>query len=301
MKLVYVIDKMKLQATSPPTQPKKGEISKPRFDRTFLTLYWLQWCIDKLEKQFGAKSSRVLRLRGMRLEFQGQTTGDAELLTAATVVYQAVLEKDPTDSLTLKRQIAVAKAQGFRDHTIKLLVEFLTIFACDFEAWLELADLYLEQCMYQNAGFCFEELIVLQPQNYFLYVKYGEILATLGGVDNLLLARKQFSFSLELSSNNNLRAWWGLVTTANALTNCKGISAKDLKLSVDLYDLAASKISEQSKSTKNFEHVTAALQALAPSPASRTAAAAAPSPAPSASSPSVSTTTTPNASKGKKK
>lgn len=241
----------------------------------------------------------------MRLEFQGQKTGDADLLTAATVVYQAILEKDSTDNFTLKRQISVAKAQGFRDHTIKLLVEYLTIFASDSEAWLELADLYLEQCMYQNAVFCFEELIVLQPQNYFLYVKYGEILATLGGADNLLLARKQFSFSLELSSDNNMRAWWGLITTANSITNCKGISAKDIKLSVDLYDLAASKITEKAKTNKNYEHIRASLDALTPSAGARAVTSSAASQSPSSNVVAVSSasahSSTSHSSKGKKK
>jgi len=250
----------------------------------------------------------------MRLEFQGQKTGDVELLTAATVVYQAILEKDPTDSLTLKRQISVAKSQGLRDQTIKLLVEYLGIFASDFEAWLELSNLYVEQCMYQNAAFCFEEMIVLQPQNYHLYVKYGEILATLGGADNLLLARKQFSFSLELSSNNNTRAWWGIITTANAITNCKGISAKDIKLSVDLYDLAVEKIASQTKNHKNREHALASLQAMAPSAASRIVAVG-PSCSPTTSNTSTSSSSTStitsssttahfssnSASKGKKK
>ena len=250
----------------------------------------VQYCLKLLERHFGETSSRVLRLRGMVLEYRGQATGDAELFTAATVVYQSILEKDPSDIQTLKRQISVAKSQGLRQHTMKLLAEYLKIFGADFEAWLELANLYLDQCMHQSAAFCMEELIILQPQNYHLYVKYGEILVTVGGLDNLLLARKQFSFSLELSTVNNLRAWWGLATTANAITTSKGVSPKDTKISVDLYDLATQKITEATKGHKNHEYTLATLLALAPSAGARNVVV----PLSTASSTSSSASSTPN-------
>lgn len=215
---------------------------------------------------------RVLRLRGMLLEFTGQATKDEECLTAAVVVYQSLLERDPTDILTLKRQIAMAKSQGFVDKTIKLLTEYLSLFASDFEAWLELSALYLEHDMYQGASFCFEELITLQPQNYHLYVKYGEILATLGGLDNLIAARKQFTFSLELSKVNNLRAWWGIVSTTQGICSAKNVSSKNIAISVSLHDLATEEIKKAIKATPNETYALASLEALAPSAQTREAA-----------------------------
>lgn len=208
----------------------------------------------------------------MLLEFQGQATADKDCLLAATVVYQSILEKDPTDMLTLKRQISIAKTQGLRDQTIRLLTEYLHLFGSDFEAWLELASIYLENCMYTSAVFCFEELITLQPQNYHLYVRYGEVLSTIGGLDNLITARKQFTFSLELSKVNNLRAWWGIVSTTQGITSAKGVSPKNSCISVNLYDLAVTEISKASKGTRNLPYITSALSALAPSAAARSAA-----------------------------
>lgn len=207
----------------------------------------------------------------MLLEFQGQATGDKDCFMAATVVYQKILEKDPTDMLTLKRQISIAKSQGLRDQTIRLLTEYLHLFGSDFEAWLELGALYSEYGMYTSAAFCFEELITLQPQNYHLYVKYGELLATIGGLDNLITARKQFTFSLELSKANNLRAWWGIISTTQGITTAKNVSPKNLSLSVDLYDLAASEIAKVAQKTPNYTYIRSSLDALAPSDAARCA------------------------------
>ena len=206
----------------------------------------------------------------MLLEFQGQATADKDCLLAATVVYQSILAKEPTDMLTLKRQISIAKSQGLRDQTIRLLTEYLHLFGSDFEAWLELGAIYLEHGMYTSAAFCFEELITLQPQNYHLYVRYGEILVTLGGLDNLITARKQFTFSLELSKVNNLRAWWGIISTTQGITTAKGVSPKNISLSVDLYDVAAAEISKASKDTRNYAYTRSSIETLAPSAAART-------------------------------
>ncbi len=59
---------------------------------------------------------------------------------------------------------------------------------------------------YQQAGFCLEELILLQPQNHFYHLKYAEILYT---NDNIPVALKQFCRVLELCEDN-IRALCGI-------------------------------------------------------------------------------------------
>lgn len=113
---------------------------------------------------------------------------------------------------------------------IQLLNEYLTVFMADTEAWLELSDLYIQQGMYSNAAFCFEELILASPQNFHLYVKYAELRYTMGGTENLEMAKKNFSFALELNPDKkNNRAWFGLLASTHALallTNSSSGSSK---------------------------------------------------------------------------
>jgi tetratricopeptide (TPR) repeat protein len=63
---------------------------------------------------------------------------------------------------------------------------------------------------YEKATFCYEELLMALPQNYHLYVRYADLLYSIGGLDNLEMARKYYSFALELSTENNIKALYGL-------------------------------------------------------------------------------------------
>jgi hypothetical protein len=80
----------------------------------------------------------------------------------ADELYQKVLEQDPTDPIVMKRQICIRKALGDTGYTsvcacdvshcssataIKMLNDYLNVFMTDVDAWLELADLYIEQQM----------------------------------------------------------------------------------------------------------------------------------------------------------
>lgn len=50
----------------------------------------------------------------------------------------------------------------------------------DGEAWLELADFYLETLNYSRALFCYEELVLLYPKKYMYMMRIAEIYNTLG-------------------------------------------------------------------------------------------------------------------------
>jgi len=64
---------------------------------------------------------------------------------------------------------------------------------------------------------CYEELVLLQPQDASLHCMLGELYLMMGSssslLSNLILARKHIALSLELSgdSSNNLRALYALV------------------------------------------------------------------------------------------
>ena len=45
----------------------------------------------------------------------------------------------------------------------------------DFDAWMELADLYLQLQDYEKAAFCLEELIMSNPHNHLFHQRYAEV------------------------------------------------------------------------------------------------------------------------------
>ena len=81
----------------------------------------------------------------------------------------------------MKRKAAVYKSQGRTAEAIDELTKYLDTFMGDFQAWEELALLYTESHMYQQAIFCWEEVIVAQPQMHYHHRRIAEVYYTVGG------------------------------------------------------------------------------------------------------------------------
>ena len=64
-----------------------------------------------------------------------------------------------------KRLCCVSKAKGDTEESIRRLKKYLDVFCTDAEAWEELASLYLSLQMTKQACFCYEEMILIQPQS----------------------------------------------------------------------------------------------------------------------------------------
>ena len=45
----------------------------------------------------------------------------------------------------------------------------------DYEAWMELCDLYIREHDYTKAAFCLEELIMSNPHNHLYHQKYADV------------------------------------------------------------------------------------------------------------------------------
>ncbi|KAG0287893.1 ER membrane complex subunit 2 [Linnemannia gamsii] len=170
-------------------------------------------CIYALETKFPG-SARVRRLKGMQLEAIGK-------LAEAGEVYKAILEEDETNVLASKRQVMLLRAMGLPSEAISALVKYLDVNYTDFEGWLQLADLYLDELMYAQAAFCMEEVLMLQPQNHIFHLKYAEILYT---QDNFQLALKQFCRVVELC-RDHVRGLYGIKMCASRLL--KAARSKD--------------------------------------------------------------------------
>jgi len=91
------------------------------------------------------------------------------------------------------------------------LEEFLKLYQTDEEAWHELACLHLDGCEYSKACYCYEELILHDPNNWMFMLKYAECLYSLGEKKHMLEARKYYAQSICLhDSVRNLRSYYGL-------------------------------------------------------------------------------------------
>ncbi|KAF9972911.1 ER membrane complex subunit 2 [Actinomortierella ambigua] len=173
-------------------------------------------CIEALEAKFPG-SARVRRLQGMRLEAHGK-------LEEASAIYKAILEEDETNVLASKRQVVVLQTMGQTAEAIAALVKYLDINYTDFEAWLQLGDMYLAEHMYSQAAFCLEECLMLQPQNHIFHLKYAEILYT---QENYALALKEFCRVVELCKDH-VRGLYGIKLCTSYLRQ-NPPSAKDTK------------------------------------------------------------------------
>lgn len=73
---------------------------------------------------------------------------------------------------------------------------------------------------YQQAAHCYEEVLLHSPQNIAIYVRYADVLYTMGGV-HLKTARQYYAAALKLSNGEDLRALYGVCCTAATLSGQK--------------------------------------------------------------------------------
>jgi len=192
--------------------------------------------LDAIIKQFGTSGMRIKKLVALMLEAQKQ-------YTEADKIYKDILQLEPANHYAMKRQIAMVKARGKILDAINLLNDYLQIFCGDMEAWQELAELSISCSMLKQASFCYEELILIAPQNHHFHIRYAEILYSLGGYDNLKLARKYFAKALELSDCDSNRALYGILISAQAISRTsKGKQEKENK---QICDWAYSQLSNK--------------------------------------------------------
>ncbi|KAI9204338.1 uncharacterized protein BJ171DRAFT_505526 [Polychytrium aggregatum] len=155
---------------------------------------------DIIFRKFDPKTS----IRAQKLSaYIYESTGNFE---QALKTYEAILEADETYVAAHKRIAALAKAQNQNQNAIKSLIQYLDTFSADVEAWVELAALYTVEGMFQQAGFCYEELIVLRPDNIMFHLRYADVLYTLQRYD---VSLKYYCAALELC-RDTVRALYGI-------------------------------------------------------------------------------------------
>ncbi|XP_005182078.1 ER membrane protein complex subunit 2 [Musca domestica] len=174
-------------------------------------------CIKELSQEFPG-SMRVMKFKAMRLEAM-------ERYSEAIDVLDAIIAKDETNAAPRKRKIAILKAKGRRTDAIKELNEYLKKFMSDQEAWHELCNLYMAEGDYAKAAFCMEEVLLHNPHSHLIHQRLAEIRYTMGGADNIDIARTYYSQALKLNPNN-LRALYGIYLCCSSIANSRALGSK---------------------------------------------------------------------------
>ncbi|CAA2957214.1 ER membrane complex subunit 2 [Olea europaea subsp. europaea] len=178
------------------------------------------------------ESKRVGRLEALLLEAMG-------LWEEAEKSYSSLLEDDELDTLIHKRRVAMAKAQGNISRAIEWLNKYLEIFMADHDAWRELAEIYVSLQMYKQATFCYEELILSQPTIPLYHLAYADVLYTLGGLENLQMAKKYYASTIDLTGGKHTRALFGICLCTSAIEQLTKGRNKDDRENSQLASLSA--------------------------------------------------------------
>lgn len=167
-------------------------------------------CLSQLKNVSSTKpGDRFRRLLGRCLEASGD-------LKAAETIYDDMLQSNPANLVALQRKYALLKGQVNKEtEAMEALNKYLEQNLSDSAAWYEMAQFRLNMADYKGAAFALEEVILVCPLESSLHCELGEVYCTIGGVDNLLLARRHMAQALELDASNR-RAQFGLVVAANA-------------------------------------------------------------------------------------
>ncbi|KAJ3270549.1 hypothetical protein HDV01_007752 [Terramyces sp. JEL0728] len=131
-----------------------------------------------------------------------------------------------------KRKIMAYVSMGDTQRAIELLVTYLDTFMQDTEAWVTLGNLYLQTNAFQQALFCYEELVLLRPSTHLYLLKLADLYCAVRKYD----IAKKYYLGVVHSLPDCLHAWYGVY-----------YSCKNLKEDGDLFDLAKERILQLAK------------------------------------------------------
>lgn len=110
-----------------------------------------------------------MRMLAMFYEMQGEVAKAQEILLN-------MISEDPSDGQTVKRLVSLYRDMNMETQAIQVLNKHIEMNQENSEAWIELADIYLQKQNFTKALFCYEELLMHQPKNYIVNLRYAETL-----------------------------------------------------------------------------------------------------------------------------
>lgn len=172
-------------------------------------------CLDRLIDKFGEiDSSRIAVLKATYLQ--------ATKSNATAVEYLGL--RNPNEVNSLKKRVALTKLTADSREYIKALNGVLDLSPCDVETWSELGDEYHNVGHLDKAIYAYEEVLLIQPFNYFALAKLGELYHALylqgkeKNKDDLTKSVEYFGRSVELVANF-VRGWSGVYFTTKKHSN----------------------------------------------------------------------------------
>jgi ER membrane protein complex subunit 2 len=207
-------------------------------------------CLEQLRNNDIEKDSvRFRRLLARCLEASGDYDG-------ATKIYDALLADNPANVIALQRKYCIARAKQMEPQlVVEALNDYLGQNMSDISGWYEMAQLRMTLCDFKGAAYALEQVILGSPLDAEMHRLLAEVYATLGGLENLVLARKHMSQSLELDSSS-VRAQLGLVSVANqyleesALVGKKDIDEHEILVAKELVKYGASQVLKSYEGSK---------------------------------------------------
>lgn len=210
-------------------------------------------CLSKLKEVVSKDSARFRCLLARCLEGDGQLEG-------AEKIYDSLLEENPSNLMALKRRYCLLRSQVDKElETMNALNVYLQQNISDSAGWYEMSRYCLELGDYRGAAYALEEVVLGCPLDSNAHCMLGEVYVTLGGLDNLQLARKHMAQSLELDDGNR-RALFGLVSASSdyleeASKSKKNTDDHDVEVAKELVKYGAEKAVKAYKGTKLFSAV----------------------------------------------
>jgi len=226
--------------------------------------------LTQIQELVGKESVRYRRLLALCLEREEDWAG-------ALKIYDDLLENNPSNIYALRRKYCILRSRqhltgdnnnnsdGAAMEVKQALNDYLERNGSDTSAWAEMSKISAEVGDYTGAAYAAEEVVLSSPLNSEAHCTLGEWYATVGGKENLKLARKHLAQSLELDPGN-VRAMFALVNTTesyleDAEASNRGGSRKkkksgaideegDLEMTKDLSSLAVEMLSKSYKGTK---------------------------------------------------
>lgn len=170
-------------------------------------------CLEELTDRFGQTNERVIALRGLYAEATAKTPQELDDVMAH---YEEILKEDPSVFAIRKRRAALLRSMGKTSEAVTALTNLLDTSPTDVETWAELADLYVELGLFDQAIFSLEEVLLFAPNAWNMQAKMGEVIflsanRAEGGEQLKALSEsmRRFCRSVELC-DNYLRGYYGL-------------------------------------------------------------------------------------------
>jgi len=191
-------------------------------------------CLSELKLVVEKDSSRFRRLLARCLEASG---GYEE----AEKIYDDLLKENPANISALKRKYCLARAQGKEpQEVVGALNEYLGQQLSDVGGWYEMAKLRMSLADFKGAAYALEQVVLGSPLDADIHRQLAEVYATIGGLDNLSMARKHMAQALELDSKN-VRAQFGLVNVSNQYLEESAAASSKVRKDLDEHEQLVAK------------------------------------------------------------